>query len=450
MAKFNKTDVKIMQINVFSIVLIVLSIISMIIPLHPKVSEAEKRELTKFPEFSIKAVANGDFFDGINDWFADTFPFRDKYVALNSWANNLFAATDTQIQGDVVQGDDIPTAPMSTDMTMLTPSATPTPAGSPTPTPIIDDVVDPDMAGVPVETLNAILVVGDAGYEYYNFSQDVSNQYIMTLNRAAEVLQGKATVYDILIPTSMDIMLPSSVRDGISSSNQKDAINYMYGSMSDSVVKVELFDLLRAHRDEYIYYRTDHHWTSLGAWYAYQAFADRRGRGSCDLNTDFTQIQFTGFLGSFYNDTGKSPALNNPDIVTAYQPVCTNHIDITQKDNTYLSWNVVTDVNGWNPNYLYNTFIGGDNPYSVIKNPLKNDGSACIIIKESFGNAFVPFLVPDYQYVYVIDYRYYATISQEKLVDLVNRTGATDVIFANNMSATRNKGLIDAITAFVN
>ena len=71
-------------------------------------------------------------------------------------------------------------------------------------------------------------------------------------------------------------------------------------------------------------------------------------------------------------------------------------------------------------------------------NKTVTDGSACVVVKESFGNAFVPFLVDHYQYIYVIDYRYW----EGSISDLVKEKGATDVILLNNLSMIRNKYLV--------
>ena len=71
------------------------------------------------------------------------------------------------------------------------------------------------------------------------------------------------------------------------------------------------------------------------------------------------------------------------------------------------------------------------------------------MIKESFGNAFVPFLVPDYDKVYVVDYRSIAKVKGDKLSAIVDATGATDVLFINNISATRNESLMNAVASFV-
>ena len=139
------------------------------------------------------------------------------------------------------------------------------------------------------------------------------------MNRAASQLKGKAAVYDIIVPTSMDITLPASVRKDVQSSDQRKAMDYMYDSMSDDVAKVDIYDHLRNHRDEYIYFRTDHHWTALGAYYAYEKFCQVKGVAPASLEDDFQTVEYPGFLGSFYSDSGKSPALAGGDTIDVYK-----------------------------------------------------------------------------------------------------------------------------------
>ncbi len=437
------------QIGLFFGVLLVLSVISWIIPLHPTESEAEKRELAKFPAFSVQALASGDYFDGINAWFADTFPFRDVYVSANGRFKSLLSLGGTTVHGNVEQGDAIPDQPAVPEE----PSGEEPSADEPAVPPSADEpdheIQEPDMTDVPVETLGAILIAGDTAYEYYNFSQSAADIYTKAMNRAASLLEGKATVYDMIVPTSMDITLPASVRKGVNTADQRKAMDYMYSSMSDSVKKVDIYENLRNHRDEYIFFRTDHHWTALGAYYAYEEYCKARGVQPADLEQDFTKAEYPGFLGSFYSDSGKNPALAGGDTIAAYVPKDTNSIAITQNDGSPLNWMVVSDVSTWAASSKYSCFIGGDNAWSVIENPAVTDGSACIVIKESFGNAFVPFLVPDYQKVYVVDYRYISKVKGDKLSALVDATGAKDVLFINNVSATRNESLMNAVASFV-
>ena len=86
----------------------------------------------------------------------------------------------------------------------------------------------------------------------------------------------------------------------------------------------------------------------------------------------------------------------------------------------------------------YSAFIASDNPFTEIENKELSDNSACVVVKESFGNAFIPFLVDHYQKIYVVDYRYWtgsiSKLAEEKKVQ--------DVLFLNNLSMIRNKSLV--------
>lgn len=448
------------QIGFFFAVLFLLAVISWIIPLRPTTSEAEKRDLAEFPSFSWEMLASGDYFDGINTWFADTFPFRDLYVTMNGKFQSLLSPGGMTIHGDVEEGDDIPDNPVVPDGSSEEQGSGDEPVVEDpvVEDPVIDvpqkdeedpDIEDPDMTGVPTESLGAILIVGNAAYEYYGFSQKAADTYVQAVNKAADQLEGVATVYSLVVPTSIDIMLPADVRKNVNSADQRKAIDYIFGAMDDNVVTVDIFNTMRNHREEYIYYRTDHHWTQLGAYYAYREFCEARGVAPAELNEAFTEANYGNFLGSFYSDSGKKAALSQPDTLMAYVPKDTNTATITRKDGSLLAWSAVTDVSNWKTGAKYSSFIGGDNPWTVIENPNVTDGSACILIKESFGNAFAPCLVPSYQTVYVVDYRYIGEIKSDKLAAIVESTGAQDVLFVNNISATRSNALMNAVSRLV-
>jgi hypothetical protein len=149
-------------------------------------------------------------------------------------------------------------------------------------------------------------------------------------------------------------------------------------------------------------------------------------------------VEFDGFVGSLYSETEDEGLAENPDTVVAYYPNCENEMTVTTSEGDTYTSKVIWDASNYKRGVKYSTFIGGDNPYSVIENKDLSDGSACIVVKESFGNAFVPFLVDHYQYVYVIDYRYWSGT----LSDLARETGAGDVIMINNISMTRSKYLV--------
>jgi hypothetical protein len=129
--------------------------------------------------------------------------------------------------------------------------------------------------------------------------------------------------------------------------------------------------------------------------------------------------------------------------------VWTNIIKTTLDANTILDKKIVSDGNALSQGNKYLCFVSGDRPYGVINNPTLNDGSSCLVVKESFGNAMVSFFVANYQTVHVIDYRYFASVDQRKLSQFVTDNGIKDVVFVNNISATRNQALVNTIGSFV-
>ena len=92
-------------------------------------------------------------------------------------------------------------------------------------------------------------------------------------------------------------------------------------------------------------------------------------------------------------------------------------------------WDIIMDVSGWDAGTLYNTFAAGDNPIAILENKGVTDGSVCIVVKESYGNALMPYLIDHYSTIYEIDYRYW----NGNLVEFAKEKGADDMIFANNV-----------------
>lgn len=444
MKKKQKNKAKAVMISFF-VLLFAGATVALYLPLRPNYSEAEKRDLTKFPEFSIEALFDGSYFNGISTWYSDTFPFREMFINANSKIKSFYGIGDS-ISGFADEiGDEIPIVPEVT-----TGNQTEIPTGEIPTQPL---VTEPPVTEAPddknddalVQKLSNIIIVDNAAYEYYSFIRSTADNYAATVSRAANALNGTSRVFCMVIPTSIDITLDDGIRKNVSTSNQNDAINYIYSVISPAATKVKLYDVLREHRDEYIYFRTDHHWTALGAYYAYNEYAAAAGLTSAPLS-DFEERQFDNFVGAFYNDSGKDPALEKePDTVYAYKPIGNIKLEYTDKKGNTANWPIIADVSGWNRGTKYSTFIGGDQPYTHIVNSDITDGSSCLVIKESFGNAMVPFLTLNYSEVHVIDYRYW----DGNVVEFAKENGIDDVIFLNNISATRNKSLMNSLSTIV-
>ena len=127
--------------------------------------------------------------------------------------------------------------------------------------------------------------------------------------------------------------------------------------------------------------------------------------------------------------------VTQPWLLPLYYPISpdVSLVYTTDKGSSY-SWDVIHDVSDYPSSIKYSTFIAGDNPFTEITNNNLQDGSACIVVKESFGNAFVPFLVDHYEKVYVVDYRYW----NGNLIQMAKEKKVDDVIFVNNLSMIRS------------
>lgn len=417
---------------------------------RPTFSESEKRELASFPDFTVRTLLSGDYFDGINEWFADTFPFRDTFVGVSSNIKKCigigqnvhnFAENNADVIPDIQQESQ-----SFVDITVVTPDKNTQQSIDKPTLPAGDKYTNPSQgAGGDIieQNFDSIYIYGNSAYEYYNFVRSTADSYAQVINAGADSAAASGiNFYNMLIPTSVDIILDDTARQKLNSSDQKSAINHMNSLMNDNVRQVHIFDLLKEHRDEYLYYRTDHHWTSLGAYYAYAQFMAVKGVRYKPL-TDFNEYEFSGFLGSFYSDTNKNTALEKyPDTVYAYVPKADISFRMLQKGaSEYIDWPLVCDVTSYSPSYKYLCFIGGDNPVSVITNNSITDGKTCVFVKESFGNAFAPYLAAEYKTVYVIDYRHF----DGNIVEFAKEKGASDILVQNNISMTRNSSLVDKL-----
>lgn len=296
-----------------------------------------------------------------------------------------------------------------------------------------DDGVD--VSGMEVMDYNSILIAGNSAYEYYGFNEETADWYASVIKAAGEKLSGQAKVYALLAPTNMDVTLPTAIRKTVSSGDQGKAMEYIYGKIGPGVNCVNVLNNLKKHKKEYIYFRTDHHWTSLGAYYAYEKLMGAMGKTPNPV-TGFKAVNFEQFLGSFYELAPLPQLAETPDTVTAYIPKGTNDLKYTDTNGNVVAWKVIEDVSDWNDATKFNTFISGDNPYVVIENPQITDGSACLVVKESYANALVPFLVDHYQTVHVVDYRYIQT----NMDAFLKEHPVNDVIFINYINA----GLADS------
>ncbi len=255
--------------------------------------------------------------------------------------------------------------------------------------------------------------------------------YAEMVNYVGSKLPDGVQLYNLLAPTAFGSCLSVEVQEEMLGANQPELIDYIYSQIDPkNALTVLAYPNIIRHNAEYVYFNSDHHWTALGAYYAYQAWCETKGIPYHEKEYFKKTYSFPGYLGYLYGLAGKPSFLSeNPDTVEAFVPNGTNDMVFTDRDGNEIAWDVVRDYSGRNGSYV--CFIAGDQPLVYIENPEITDGSACVLIKESYGNAFAPYLVDHYQYVYVVDYRYY----EGNVLSMIKDKKISDVIILNNMEA---------------
>ncbi len=413
--------------------IVIMAFIGIIWFARPKTSEIEKRELTKFPKLTVSGLWDGSFFSDVDTWYADTYPLREKLIAdFQAFQSHYGIRTEQLIEA------------------------------APEPVEEVTEPVDPDEnlveglgdVNVSAENAGSIYIAGNSGYGVYSYGESGSRKYAEIVSRVADNLKGKADVYCLIGPISAGIMLSDEVRQSIHCDDEDVATEKMYGMMSENVKTVSTHHALKKHNSEYIFFRTDHHWTARGAYYAYKEFCKVKGIEPERLE-NYKTMQFEGFLGSFYSQSNRSRQLaSNPDTVIAYVPNDTNKMTTYFKKGssfTETKWDIVNDVSRYAKTELYSCFAGADQAFSFVHNEKKTDGSAILVIKDSYGNAFIPFLVDHYEYVYWIDYRYYKAFiswqgkSDPSISSIVEEKNIKDVLLLNNINFTGNIKVLDTL-----
>ena len=382
----------------FGLMLALMGFIGLLWFARPDTSVVEKRDLAEFPELSWSAFWDGSYFKDIDTWYADTFPLREGLISGSQTMENLYGIRSDQIVGETMTADDIPD-----------PNASQEEVQAAEPEEILPDGTVKEIG----EMQGQVYITGGSGYGLYYFTQPAADKFAATMNQVYSNVKDKVNLYVMICPISAGVMLDQSVLDDMGCSDEKAAIDYIYGKMDGGIHTVSAFDNLKKHNAEYIYFHTDHHWTALGAYYAYEEFCKEKGIQPHDIE-DFQTMEFPGFLGTFVSSSNNNAALTaNPDTVVAYVPNGTNAMTMHYTNGSVVDWFIVNDVSSYAKSELYATFVGGDRPFSYAHNPSITDGSAVMVIKDSYGNAFIPWLIDHYEYVYWVDARYTSnTISQ--------------------------------------
>ena len=190
------------------------------------------------------------------------------------------------------------------------------------------------------------------------------------------------------------------------------------------------FDFLRPHAAESIYYRTDHHWTTYGAYLAYVAYAKEQGWQPLAQEDFLIEQVSNSFLGS-YHTRSQFQGLS-PDTIEAYFPRKPVATDVFIAD-TNETWTTMYDESFLNKKDQYSYFLGGVHALMTITSNLEAQQikqDKLLIIKDSYAHNFIPFLTNHIPEIHVIDIRYY----NGSVSDYMAANGIEGVLYVFNTS----------------
>ncbi len=404
-------------------------LLSLILP-KPTVSEMEKRELAKKPQWSLSSWFSGEFAKQYDAYYADTFPAREKLVSVSSEFEKVQGLHPDDVR--IHQGNQptTPAEPKPDEKEQGTEQMTES-------KPDLQDYYDPNAPGNGLsgegggEQVGSLFLYQNMGMQIFGASKSLSERYAQAINSYAQELEN-VKVYNLIAPSSIAFYLPEKYR-GISS-DEKENIDYVSSLLSEKVTAVDAYSEIEKQKDDYIYFRTDHHWTVRGAYAAYLAFCQAADLEPVALS-EMEQHRIDGFVGTFYNQTQDKKLAQTPDFVEYFVPPVQTETTRYERGKPFdpIESSIFASYATGGPN-TYSVFLHGDFPLTHIKTD-NHTGKKILLVKESFGNAFAPFLVSHYDEVFIVDQRYF----ELNLSEFVREKGITDLLFLNNIFAVNTE-----------
>ena len=331
-------------------------------------SENENRYLTKMPSFTAKTVFSGEYTESLSDWIADHFPMRD-----------LFMGVKTEVE--IVSGR---------------------------------------------REINRIYIGEDnyliERYEAPENTERITDTLVKFYDRVKDT---GVDVRLMLVPTAVTIYedkLPAYAPEA----DQMETAKLLYEATGIPAVDCSE-KLLAGAQEGQIYYRTDHHWTTFGAYLGYTAYCEEEGIEPVPLEALEAETVTEEFAGTLYAKVNDYTHMK--DAITVY----TNPEDrlrVTYEDTGEVSDSL------YNFDYLqekdkYSLFLNNIHPLVEIENETAPSDDVLMLIKDSYANSMVPFLTHHYKKIYVFDTRYYKDGPSSFLEE---HGEVTDVLILYNMN----------------
>lgn len=202
--------------------------------------------------------------------------------------------------------------------------------------------------------------------------------------------------------------------------NETGYINDIYKEIGEDNT-VDVNEILKAHKDEYLYYKTDHHWTTLGAYYAFTEYADKIGINIEKYTTKLVTDKFYGTMSSKVNLEIEA------DKIYIYEPDKEEEVSV-RYNNSAEPKDSLYEMSALDKKDKYSIFLGGNNPLVQITTNAKNDRKV-LVIKDSFAHCLIPFMISGFSKIDVVDLRYY----NESIRKMIEEGGYTDILVLYNV-----------------
>lgn len=306
-------------------------------------SDYENRSLAQKPKFYYTALIEGRFFDNYDRYINDQFIFRDTWINIKSFTENLLGKNE-----------------------------------------------------------NNNIIYGKEDFLFDKFQEIDENNLNKNINTIKDFVAKYNTSFNLMIiPESFSIykeLLPY----GVNLVDEKVYINNIYNNFRniENIKSIDVMNSLNENKDTYIYYRTDHHWTSYGAYLAYIDYCNVNNLSAVSIN-NLHESSVYDFYGTYFSKSKKFNAKS--DIINYYN---------IENINTYIDGEEVESINDdskWESSDKYSAFLRGNNALTLIKNNNVENNSKVLIIKDSYANSFAQFIINNYNETYIVDLRSFST-----------------------------------------
>ncbi len=355
-------------VGIFLVVVMGISMISMFKP-DKKFSENENRVLASKPEISIDKIMDGSFTSAYETYITDQFIGRDQFIATKVY-------TELAMGKKVVNG--VYFAPENY---------------------LIEEHKQEDIEDT-LATTNLQRVK-----EFIDINKNKMNTKLMLVPTASNI-------YSEWLPKFNDEY------------NQSAFIEQAKETIGDEAL-IDVSKILKNHKEDYIFYRTDHHWTSLGAYYAYIDWANSMGLSPYTLAEFDRKVVSTDFWGTTYS---KVNIKKEADCIELWSLKDGPTLTMSLKQDGSEASDSLYNMERLQQKDKYTVFLGGNNSYVEIHTSVAN-GKTLLVMMDSYAHCLVPFLSNHYENIILLDYRYYNK-STKRLIEDKN---ISDVLIIYNV-----------------